>query len=150
MSKILLLQGPNLNLLGTREPEVYGNSTLEALHRSLCDKSQTALECFQSNAESELIDKIHQAWREKVDILIFNPAAFTHTSIALRDAILATKIPLIVVHISNPAEREPFRHTCFFSDIALTSIVGQGIAGYHLALEQAEQFIGKASLVNLK
>jgi 3-dehydroquinate dehydratase II len=148
MSKILILQGPNLNLLGTREPDVYGTTSLETLHQALDEASSTTLEFFQSNAEHALIDRIHQAVHDDINAIIFNPAAFTHTSIALRDAILASKIPLILVHISDPHQREGFRHRCFFSDIALTSIVGQGVAGYHLALKQAEQFIKNQSLVH--
>lgn len=144
MSKILILQGPNLNLLGTREPNIYGLTTLEELHQSLEQTSTTPLAFFQSNAEFALIDRIHQAAKEDTHIIVFNPAAFTHTSVALRDAILAVGIPMILVHISDPIRRELFRQTCFFTDIALTSIAGKGVEGYHLALEQAERFIKKS------
>lgn len=140
MFNILILQGPNLNLLGIREPNIYGNITLDELHRSLKQCSQHRLSFLQSNAEHELIDYIHNS-RDKIDMIIFNPAAFTHTSIALRDALLAVSIPFALVHISSPAKREKFRQQCFFSDIAAYKIEGQGVRGYHAALARAHEIL---------
>jgi 3-dehydroquinate dehydratase-2 len=136
--KILVLNGPNLNLLGLREPLVYGTQTLDGLNKQLITKAQAhniALECQQHQAESALIEAIHQAHRDTIDFIILNPAAFTHTSIALRDAMLAVNIPFIEVHISNPLSRESFRHTSYFSDIARGVITGLGTYGYLLALD---------------
>lgn len=140
MASILVLNGPNLNLLGTREPEIYGSDTLD----SICTKLETisnaaghSLEFVQSNAEHELISELHKARESGVAILIFNPAAFTHTSVALRDAILGTAIPLIEVHLSNIYTREEFRQHSFFSDIAIGVISGLGAQGYELALQAA-------------
>lgn len=138
MKKILVLHGPNLNLLGTREPAVYGLETLKQVNEGLKKAANDAgfeLSCFQSNSESELIQAIQQAGLDKVDYLIFNPAAFTHTSIALRDAISAVAIPFIELHISNIYAREPFRHLSYFSDIAKGTISGLGVRGYLLALQ---------------
>ncbi|WP_058528250.1 type II 3-dehydroquinate dehydratase [Legionella londiniensis] len=138
MKTILVLNGPNLNLLGTREPEVYGEDSLEKLNQNLKDKAQIAgfeLKARQSNSESELIHLIHEAFAAKIDYFIVNPAAFTHTSIALRDALIAVKIPFIEVHISNIYARESFRRHSYFSDIALGVISGFGTKGYFLALE---------------
>jgi 3-dehydroquinate dehydratase-2 len=135
--KILLLNGPNLNLLGTREPGTYGTSTLAQIESRLNELAKEAghrLSTSQSNAEAELINRIHLAGQEKVDFILFNPAAFTHTSIALRDALLGVKIPFIEVHLSNVHARETFRHHSYFSDIAAGVIVGLGALGYELAL----------------
>ncbi len=137
MAKILVLQGPNLNLLGKREPELYGRTTLEQLHAKLKEQArnlQLQLICKQSNVEHELIDAIHQSLNDGIDFIIFNPAAFTHTSIALRDALTAVAIPFIEVHISNIFARETFRWESYFSDIALGTISGFGAEGYTLAL----------------
>ena len=140
MRHLLLLNGPNLNLLGHREPAVYGEVTLAAIEERL--KSQAAarqaeLESFQSNAEHELVERVQELAGKPVDFLILNPGAFTHTSIALRDALLAVSIPFIEVHLSNVHAREPFRRHSYFSDIAAGSIVGLGAQGYELALTAA-------------
>lgn len=138
MRKILVLNGPNLNLLGLREPALYGTQTLDGLNEQLITRAQAhdvILECQQHQAEAALIEAIHQAKQDATDFIIFNPAAFTHTSIALRDAILAVNIPFIEVHISNPLSRETFRHTSYFSDIARGVITGLGTYGYLLALD---------------
>lgn len=140
MARILVLHGPNLNLLGTREPEVYGHTTLEAIDARLRDQARAAghdLEAAQSNAEHQLVDKIHQAGRGGVSFIILNPAAFTHTSIALRDALLGVDIPCIEVHLSNVFRREDFRHRSYFSDICVGVISGLGAQGYELALQAA-------------
>jgi len=140
MATILVLHGPNLNLLGTREPQVYGNETLDDINRRLADTCQTAghhLLHLQSNAEYELIERIHDARLEGIHFIVFNPGAFTHTSIALRDALLAVNIPFIEVHLSNVYKREAFRHHSYFSDIAAGTITGLGSQGYHLALQAA-------------
>ncbi len=140
MPEILLLNGPNLNLLGKREPGHYGRQTLDDIVNalgSLAEAHGLELEAFQSNAEHELIDRIHQADAEGVRFIIFNPAAFTHTSIALRDALLGVDIPFIEVHLSNVYRRESFRHHSYFSDIAQGVIAGLGAKGYQLALEAA-------------
>lgn len=140
MATILLLNGPNLNLLGTREPEIYGSTRLEDIEKILSQLAADAghkLESFQSNAEHELVDRIHQARTDKVAMVIFNPAAFTHTSVALRDAMLATAIPFIEIHLSNIYTREEFRHHSYFSDIAAGIIAGFGVKGYELAMAAA-------------
>jgi 3-dehydroquinate dehydratase II len=140
MASILVLNGPNLNLLGTREPEIYGSDTLESIQAKLADRCKTAghdLSFVQSNAEHELIAEVHKAQLDGTAFLIFNPAAFTHTSVALRDAILGTAIPFIEVHLSNINTREEFRQHSYFSDIALGVISGLGAQGYQLALEAA-------------
>jgi 3-dehydroquinate dehydratase II len=137
MKKILALNGPNLNLLGTREPSVYGSVTLDQINADLIQAAQKAgfaLTCFQSNSEGDLIQAIHQAKNDKVDYIIFNPAAYTHTSIALRDALTAVAIPFIEIHLSNIYSRETFRHHSYFSDIAKGVISGFGAQGYLLAL----------------
>ena len=141
---ILILNGPNLNMLGTREPEVYGHETLADIDdrlRSMAAEKGHHLLPLQSNAEYELIERIHEARSEGVDFIIFNPAAFTHTSVALRDAMLASGIPFIEVHLSNVHAREAFRHHSYFSDIADGVICGLGSLGYDLALEAALQRI---------
>ncbi|MES2606078.1 MAG: type II 3-dehydroquinate dehydratase [Pseudomonadota bacterium] len=140
MAKILVLNGPNLNLLGTREPEVYGKLTLadiETRLKKLAADSGHNLEVMQSNAEATLIDRIHQAKADGVKFILINPAAFTHTSVALRDALLAVSIPFIEVHLSNVHARESFRHHSYFSDVAVGTIVGLGAQGYELALQAA-------------
>lgn len=140
MAKILLLHGPNLDLLGRREPQHYGNTTLEAINTALIEKAAAAgheLQALQSNAEHVLLDAIHCAWDEDVAFIIINPAAFTHTSVALRDALLATEIPFIEVHLSNIYAREEFRTHSYFSDIATGVISGLGAGGYLLALTAA-------------
>ena len=136
---ILLLNGPNLNLLGTREPETYGHLTLNDIVQSLSADAQALnvkLTHFQSNAEHELINKIHAA-RGNVHYILINPAAFTHTSVALRDALLGVNIPFIEIHLSNVYSREPFRHHSYLSDIATGVICGLGAEGYRFALQAA-------------
>jgi 3-dehydroquinate dehydratase-2 len=140
MATILVLHGPNLNLLGTREPAVYGSTTLADIDARLREQASRAghhLLSLQSNAEYELIERIHEARNEGVNFIIFNPAAFTHTSVALRDALSAVAIPFIEVHLSNVHAREPFRHHSYFSDIAAGVICGLGAQGYELALAAA-------------
>ena len=140
MAKLLLLNGPNLNLLGTREPEIYGSDTLDDIAKRLSQlaaKAKHTLKHEQSNSESELVNLIHQAARDKIDFILFNPAAFTHTSIAIRDALLGTQIPFIEIHLSNVYQREEFRQHSYFSDIAVGTIVGLGAQGYELALQAA-------------
>ena len=138
MATFLVLHGPNLNMLGTREPGVYGAVTLAQINQDLeqRDRGHHLLH-LQSNAEYELIERIHAARSEGVDFILINPAAFTHTSVALRDALLAVSIPFIEVHLSNVHKREPFRHHSYFSDIAVGVICGLGASGYRLALEAA-------------
>jgi 3-dehydroquinate dehydratase-2 len=138
MARILVVNGPNLNLLGTREPGKYGTATLADIERRLLDiAAGHQLAFFQSNAESELIDRIHRAAQDRVDCILINPAALTHTSIALRDALLGVAIPFIEVHISNVFARESFRHHSYLSDIAIGVISGLGAQGYELALAAA-------------
>jgi len=140
VAKILVLHGPNLNLLGTREPEIYGRETLAEINRQLTGLAQAGgheLICFQSNAEHELIDRIQQGREERTALILFNPGAFTHTSIALRDALAAVAIPFIEVHLSNVHAREPFRRHSYLSDIAVGVICGFGADSYRLALEAA-------------
>ena len=139
---ILVLHGPNLNLLGTREPEIYGNESLEDINRRLSltgDILGIPVECFQSNHEGELIERIHAAKVQRSSFIIINPAGLTHTSIALRDALVAVKIPFIEVHLSNIHSRETFRHHSYFSDVATGTICGLGSRGYDLALQFALQ-----------
>ena len=138
MPTILVLNGPNLNLLGTREPELYGRDTLDSIQtqlNKLTQKSGHKLNFVQSNAEHELVEQIHQAQIHKVAYIIINPAAFTHTSVALRDALLGTGIPFIEVHLSNVHARGEFRQHSYFSDIAQGIICGLGAQGYELALQ---------------
>jgi 3-dehydroquinate dehydratase-2 len=138
MSKILLLHGPNLNLLGTREPEHYGSATLDSINaecRALAEEHGVELECLQSNAEHVLVDKIQQS--TNIDFILINSAAFTHTSIAIRDALSAVSIPFIEIHLSNVHAREAFREHSYFSDIAVGVISGLGAQGYELALQAA-------------
>ena len=140
MKKFLLLNGPNLNLLGKRETDIYGEQTLEQIEEELLEvakKNKIDLKTFQSNAEHELVDRIQAAKNENVSCILFNPGAFTHTSVALRDAILGVDIPLIEIHISNIFNREAFREKSYFSDIAIGIISGFGEQGYKAALELA-------------
>lgn len=137
---MLVLHGPNLNLLGSREPEIYGRESLQDINRRLNDQAQAAgvaLQCFQSNHEGALVDRIQQAARDSVGFIIINPAAYTHTSIAIRDALAAAAVPFIEVHLSNVHAREPFRHHSYVSDIAVGTICGLGSLGYDLALAYA-------------
>jgi 3-dehydroquinate dehydratase-2 len=143
--KILVLHGPNLNLLGTREPDIYGRDTLDDINTRLAQQAQQAdmvLETFQSNVEGVLVDRIQQAGREKADFILFNPGAYTHTSIALRDALAAVSIPFIEVHLSNVFAREAFRHHSYLSPIAVGVVSGLGAQGYELALEFAISKLG--------
>lgn len=142
MKNILVLHGPNLNLLGTREPEVYGRVTLDEINAKLAAQAQkngAKLAYLQSNAEAALVERVHQARNDGTDFIIINPAAFTHTSVALRDALAAVAIPFIEVHLSNVHAREAFRKESYFSDIAVGVISGLGAKGYELALEYALQ-----------
>ena len=145
-NRILVLNGPNLNLLGTREPALYGGRTLEDVLKRLVEvavEQGATLTGFQSNGEHELIERVHAASREKVDFIIIYPAAFTHTSIALRDALKAIEIPFIEVHLSNIHAREEFRKHSYFSDIAVGVISGLGPVGYELALTAAIRYLDK-------
>jgi 3-dehydroquinate dehydratase-2 len=140
---ILVINGPNLNLLGTREPEHYGSDTLADILSRLTEQARLAgarLDTFQSNSEAELVERIQQAGRDEVDFIIINPAAYTHTSVAMRDALAAIGIPFVEVHLSNVFAREAFRHQSYFSDIALGLISGLGAKGYELALAFALQY----------
>jgi len=140
MASILVLNGPNLNLLGTREPELYGSDTLDSIRQRLEEQAKAAghrLRFEQSNAEHHLVEWIHQAARQDVAYILINPAAFTHTSVALRDALLGVAIPFIEVHLSNVHAREPFRKQSYLSDIAQGVICGFGAQGYELALQAA-------------
>lgn len=138
--KVLVLHGPNLNLLGTREPKVYGRETLAEINKRLTAAGRKAgveVACFQSNLEGALIDRVHEAKRQQVGFIVVNPAGYTHTSVALRDALAGVAIPFIEVHLSNVHAREAFRHRSFFSDIAIGTIVGLGSRGYDFALASA-------------
>jgi 3-dehydroquinate dehydratase-2 len=142
MTRVLVLQGPNLNLVGTREPEIYGHETLEEIHEGIAERAVELgldVEFFQSNHEGALIDRLHQ---RDFDAAIVNAGGLTHTSIALRDALLAVQRPFVEVHLSDPSRREAFRHVNFLHDIAVESIVGQGARGYHLALESIARRVG--------
>jgi len=144
MATITVLNGPNLNLLGIREPGLYGNQTLADIKQHLEQKAaklNLELNFHQSNAEHEIVELIHKAYQAHVDFIVINPAAFTHTSVAIRDALLATKIPFIEVHLSNVHAREPFRKHSYFSDIAKGVICGLGATGYELALLAAHQIL---------
>ena len=134
---ILVVNGPNLNLLGTREPGRYGNIPLDAIERILGQQAQAAgaqLTCYQSNSETELVERIQQAGSEGIDFIIINPAAYTHTSVAMRDALAAVALPFVEVHLSNIHARETFRKQSYFSDLALGVVSGLGAKGYELAL----------------
>ena len=140
MARLLVLHGPNLNLLGSREPEIYGHDTLADIDRRLVELASEAgheLSCHQSNAEHELVERVHQARADGVSFIVFNPGAFTHTSIALRDALLGVAIPFIEVHLSNVHAREAFRRQSYLSDVAVGVITGLGARSYELALTAA-------------
>lgn len=148
MAKITILNGPNLNLLGIREPGHYGNKTLKDIQNSLESMAKGLghqLDFQQNNAEHEIVELIHNALHDQVDFIIINPAAFTHTSVAIRDALLATKIPFIEVHLSNVHAREPFRKHSYFSDVAQGVICGLGAIGYELALQAAHQTLAESN-----
>jgi len=148
MARLLLLNGPNLNLLGSREPEVYGGATLASIEQRAAHIAREAgheLTAFQSNAEHELIDRIHDAGKQKLDFLILNPGGFTHTSVALRDALLAVRIPFIEVHLSNTHAREPFRRHSYFTDIAVGCVLGLGALGYEMAVRAAIERLARPS-----
>ena len=145
---VLVLHGPNLNLLGVREPEQYGNFTLDDINnhlQAIAKLENIALETYQSNAEADIVTKIQSLTINKVDFIVINPAAFTHTSIAIRDAVSAVKIPFIEVHLSNVFARESFRHHSYFSDIAVGVISGLGAEGYYAALRYAINTLNKNS-----
>ena len=146
MSQILLINGPNLNLLGSREPQVYGAATLADIEQELSTQAQAlghTLTAFQSNQEGALVDRVQQARRDSVSFILINPGAYTHTSIALRDALLAVAIPFIEIHLSNVYQRETFRHHSYFSDIAVGCVIGLGAQGYALALQAAHARLAK-------
>lgn len=146
MARFLLLNGPNLGQLGRREPGIYGTTTLPEIEAALRAQATTAgheLEAFQSDSEAELIQRIHAARDLAIAVILFNPAAFTHTSVALRDALLSTKVPFVELHLSNVAAREAFRHHSYFSDIALGTIAGFGVTSYELALTAAIRHVTK-------
>ncbi len=147
MAKILVLHGPNLNMLGMREPEVYGTTTLKEIDEQIKLFAETAghkLVSFQSNAEHELVDRIQSAKTKNIDFIIINPGAFTHTSVAIRDAFLSVSIPFIEIHLSNVFAREEFRKHSYLSDIAVAVVSGMGAFGYEVALQAVEQLIKKA------
>jgi len=144
MSSLLLINGPNLNLLGSREPGVYGATMLADIEKRCVDVAEKLgheLDCFQSNAEHELIDRVQQAAVDNVEFIILNPGGYTHTSVALRDAFLAVQIPFIEMHLSNTFAREEFRHVSYFSDIASSCLFGFGAYGYELALQAADRHV---------
>lgn len=144
MANILVLNGPNLNLLGSREPEIYGHATLAEIEADLVARATAAghqLACFQSNAEHALVERVQAARADGTAFILINPAAFTHTSVALRDALAAVAIPFIEIHLSNPHAREPFRHHSYLSDLAVGVVCGLGPIGYGLALAAAIQRI---------
>ena len=145
MAKILLMNGPNLNLLGEREPSIYGHTTLEDIEgmcREMAGKAGHSLESFQSNAEHELVERVQAAMKDGTSAILVNPAAFTHTSVALRDAFAAVGLPFYEIHISNPHRREPFRRHSYFSDLAEAVICGFGVKGYAFALDEAIDRLG--------
>jgi len=142
VTRVLVLQGPNLNLLGTREPDIYGRETLDEIHAGIAARAKElglGVDFFQSNHEGALIDRLH---RRDFDVAIVNAGGLTHTSVALRDALVGIQRPFIEVHLSDPSTREPFRHVNFLADVAVASIVGQGARGYHLALERIAADVG--------
>jgi len=146
MARLLLLNGPNLGQLGRREPGIYGTTTLadiESLLRTRAIAAGHELDAFQSDSEAELIQRVHAARDQSVAVILFNPAAFTHTSVALRDALLSAQVPFIELHLSNVAAREAFRHHSYFADLALGTIAGFGVASYELALEAAIRHVNK-------
>lgn len=138
MAKLLLINGPNLNLLGTREPEIYGHHSLGDIEQMLQEQARKeghALECIQSNHEGALVDAIHQAWQQNVAGILINPGAYTHTSVAIRDALAGTRIPFIEIHLSNTHAREDFRQHSYLSPLASGVIMGLGVTGYRLGLQ---------------
>jgi len=140
MPSVLVVHGPNLNLLGTREPQVYGANTLAEINGRLARmaaRSNVDLDTFQANSEHALIDRVHAAAEDGTNWIVINPAAFTHTSVALRDALAAVGLPFIEIHLSNPAAREPFRHHSYFSDLAVGTICGFGIESYLMGVQAA-------------
>lgn len=144
MSQVLVLNGPNLNLLGQREPEKYGTVTLSDIEQTLrvrAAKLNISIDFYQSNSEGALVDRVQQAGLTGTDMAIFNPAGYTHTSVALRDAFLGVSLPMIEVHLSNIYTREPFRHHSYFSDIALGTLAGFGASGYSMALTAAAEHL---------
>lgn len=146
MARFLLLNGPNLGQLGRREPGIYGTTTLADIETTLRTRATAAgheLDAFQSDAEADLIQRIHAARERGIAVILFNPAAFTHTSVALRDALLTAQVPFIELHLSNVAAREAFRHHSYFADIALGTIAGFGVTSYELALTAAIGYIEK-------
>ena len=148
MANILVLHGPNLNLLGTREPEIYGHQTLADIDAALVHQAKSAghaLTCFQSNAEHELVERVHRARGEQVALILINPGAFTHTSIALRDALLGVAIPFIELHLSNVHAREPFRRHSYLADVAIGQVCGFGPDSYRLALDAAIARLGRVA-----
>jgi 3-dehydroquinate dehydratase-2 len=150
MANILVINGPNLNLLGSREPEHYGNETLQTLNlrlMSYCEELGHAYADFQSNHEGQLVDRVQDSVNHRTDFIIINPAAFTHTSIALRDALLAVNIPFVEVHLSNIFRREAFRQHSYFADIAVGTISGLGAEGYFYALRYAHSYLTKNVLI---
>lgn len=141
MASLLVINGPNLNLLGLREPDIYGHTTLAQLEARLVERAAAlghAASCYQANGEGELVSRIHQAGRDGIAFIVINPGAYTHTSVALRDALLGVAIPFIEVHISNVFARESFRHHSYLSDVAVGVLSGLGLHGYELALEAAD------------
>jgi len=148
MSQVLVLNGPNLNLLGRREPEKYGYTTLSDIERSLTEQAaglDVTVGFFQSNSEGDLINRVHNAVDDGTKIVIVNPAAFTHTSVALRDAFLGVSLPFIEVHLSNVYQRESFRHHSYFSDIAMGVLAGFGASGYNMALTAAATYLNDSA-----
>ena len=144
MARLLLINGPNLDLLGEREPGVYGSTSLadiESRCTTIAGELASSLNCFQSNAEHELVDRIHQAARDGIDCIIINPAAYTHTSVAIRDALLAVSLPFIELHLTNTQARESFRHHSFLSDVASGTIAGFGPYGYEMAVRAAVELV---------
>lgn len=147
MKNILVLHGPNLNLLGSREPDVYGHVTLDEINArltKLADLYHASLSCFQSNAEAQLVERVQQASTDGTEFIVINPAAFTHTSVSLRDALAAVAIPFIEVHLSNVFAREAFRKESFFSDLAIGVISGLGASGYEFAVQYALNYKNQA------
>ncbi|CAN7462475.1 type II 3-dehydroquinate dehydratase [Caballeronia sp. dw_19] len=152
MSRLLVLHGPNLNLLGTREPDVYGRVTLAEIDKALAEKAEAAgaeLSSFQSNHEGAIVDRIQQARTEQVDFVLINPAAYTHTSVAIRDALAGVALPFIEIHLSNVHKREAFRHHSYFSDLAEAVICGLGWKGYLYALDFALERLAANAAVKL-
>lgn len=148
MSQVLVLNGPNLNLLGRREPEKYGYTTLADIEKSLTEQAATlnvSVGFFQSNSEGELVDRVHKVFDDDTKIAIVNPAAFTHTSVALRDAFLGVSLPFIELHLSNVYQRESFRHHSYFSDIAVGVLAGFGASGYNMALTAAAAYLNDSA-----